>query len=87
MTSQRIKVMLPTGLHARPAGKLAIICTKCNSEVIISVGEKRFDPKSILNIMAAAIKCGTEIVVECTGKTEKEDLKVVIDAIEGGLGE
>lgn len=33
--------------------------------------------------MAAAIQCGTEITVICSGESEREDLKTIIDAIEG----
>jgi len=55
--------------------------------VVIRVGEKSINPKSILMLMAAAIRCGTEITVECSGETEEEDLKRILDAIAGGLGE
>jgi phosphocarrier protein len=87
MVSQKTTVINKSGIHARPAGELAKICSKCASDIIISVGEKRLNPKSILNLMAAAIRCGTEIVVECTGETEKEDLEKILDAIASGLGE
>ena len=43
--------------------------------------------KVFLNIMAAAIKCGTEIEVCCNGETEEEDLNTLIQLIESGLGE
>lgn len=87
MVSQKTTVINESGIHARPASELAKVCSKCDSDIIISVGEKRINPKSILNLMAAAIRCGTDIVVECTGETEKEDLEKIIDAIAGGLGE
>ncbi len=87
MVSQKITVTNASGLHARPAGELAKICSKCNSDITLCVGEKRINPKSILILMSAAIRCGTEIVVECSGETEKEDLATIIEAIAGGLGE
>jgi phosphocarrier protein HPr len=87
MVSQKITVMNASGLHARPAGELVKICSKCKSDIIISVGEKRINPKSILILMSAAIRCGTEIVVECSGESEKEDLETIIKAIADGLGE
>lgn len=43
--------------------------------------------KSILNIMAAGIKCGTEVEVRCDGENEEADLKTLVDLIESGLGE
>lgn len=87
MVSQKITVTNKSGLHARPAGELARITSKCGSDVAIMVGERKVNPKSILNLMAAAIKCGTEIEVICNGTTEEQDLKVITDAIAGGLGE
>ena len=74
MVSQKITIKNPSGLHARPAS-------------IIVYGEKRIQVKSILNIMAAAIKCGTEVELQCTGETEEEDLKTLVTLIESGLGE
>ncbi len=87
MVSQKITVVNKSGIHARPAGMLVQVASKCASDIVIRVGEKRVNPKSILMLMAAAIRCGTEITVECTGETEEEDLKKIIDAIAGGLGE
>lgn len=87
MVSEKVTVNNRSGLHARPASELSKLCMKCSSDIIIKVGEKRINPKSILNIMAAAIRSGTEIIVECTGEKEKEDLEKIIHAIASGLGE
>ena len=87
MVSQKVTVKNASGLHARPASELAKLCSKCNSDIAIVVGEKRINPKSILILMSAAIRSGTEIVVECSGETEQEDLRAIISAIESGLGE
>lgn len=87
MVSQKITVLNKSGIHARPAGELVRVASRCASDVIIRAGEKSVNPKSILMLMSAAIRCGTEITVECSGETEEEDLKIIIDAIAGGLGE
>lgn len=87
MVSRKITVKNETGLHARPAGILAQAAMKCNSEVWILVGERKVQVKSILNLMAAGIKCGTEIELQCHGESEEEDLKNLADLIESGLGE
>lgn len=87
MVSEKITVKNPSGLHLRPAGILSGIASKCASEVTLVKGDKRVNPKSVLVLMAAGIKCQDEITVECSGETEAEDLKTLIDAIAGGLGE
>ena len=53
----------------------------------MNTGAKKVQAKSVLNLMSAAIKCGTEIVVECDGEDEADALKAVVEAIESGLGE
>lgn len=87
MVSQKLIVKNESGLHARPAGILAQAAMKCSSEVWILVGGKKVQVKSILNLMAAGIKCGTEIELQCEGESEAEDLKNLAELIESGLGE
>ncbi len=87
MVSKKVTVCNPSGIHARPASVLVKTTSKCKSNVIILVDNKKIVAKSILNIMAAAIKCGTEIEVQCDGETEVEDLEAVVTLIESGLGE
>lgn len=87
MVSQKVTIKNPSGLHARPASILTQTAGKCKSDVIIVYGEKKIQAKSILNIMAAAIKSGSEIELQCTGETEEQDLKTMVELIESGLGE
>ncbi|MFI3212719.1 MAG: HPr family phosphocarrier protein [Eubacteriales bacterium] len=87
MVSRKVTVSNPSGIHARPASVLVKTTGKCNSNVYIQVGEKKIIAKSILNIMAAAIKCGTEIEVICDGENEVEELETIVALIESGLGE
>lgn len=87
MVSRKITVSNASGLHARPASVLAQAAGKCKSDVKIVVGDKKIEAKSILNIMAAAIKKGTEIELQCDGETEEADLNTLTDLIESGLGE
>lgn len=87
MVSQKVIITNPSGLHARPASVLAQAAGKCKSDVVLLYGSKTIQVKSILNIMAAAIKSGTEVEIQCSGETENEDLKTLVALIESGLGE
>ena len=80
MVSKKVKVVNPSGLHLRPAGVLSQTAMKFKSRTLI-------EAKSVLNVMAAGIKCGTEITVACDGPDEEEALKTITEAIESGLGE
>ena len=87
MVSKTLKVVNPSGLHLRPAGVLSQTSMKFKSDIIIEAGEKRIVAKSVLNVMAAGNKSGTEITLICDGPDEKEALETVARAIEDGLGE
>lgn len=87
MVSQKVIIKNKSGLHARPAGVLVQEAKKCQSEVRIVIGEKVIPLKNILKLMAAGIKCGTEIEVQCEGETEEADLREIVTVIESGLGE
>lgn len=87
MVTQKVTVINPSGLHARPAAVLAKAAAKCKSNVVILCGDKKIQAKSILSIMGAGVKKGAEIEVQCDGETEQEDLKTLVDLIESGLGE
>ena len=87
MISKNLTVVNPSGLHLRPAGVLSQTALKFKSDITIVSGEKKIVAKSVLNVMAAGIKCGTEITLICDGEDEEEAMKTVSQAIESGLGE
>ncbi|MBE5973907.1 MULTISPECIES: HPr family phosphocarrier protein [Lacrimispora] len=87
MLSKSLTVVNPSGLHLRPAGVLSQTAMKFKSDIIIEYGEKRIVAKSVLNVMAAGIKCGAMINVICDGEDEEAAMKTMTEAIESGLGE
>ena len=87
MISKNLTVVNPSGLHLRPAGVLSQTAMKFKSDITIVSGEKKIVAKSVLNVMAAGIKCGTEITLICDGEDEEEAMKTVSQAIESGLDE
>ena len=87
MVEKTLTIKNEAGLHMRPAGEFAKLATKCTTDVKIIHKEKNINAKSVLNIMAAGIKCGDEITIQCDGANETEDLQILVDAVENGLGE
>jgi len=87
MISKTLTVVNPSGLHLRPAGGLFQTAMKLKCDVIIECGEKRIIAKSVLNVMAAGIKSGTEITLICDGEDEAAAMETISQAIESGLGE
>lgn len=87
MVKRRIKVVNPSGLHLRPAGMLCQTSMKFKSRVIILFKDKEINAKSVLNVMASGIKCGSEIDVCCDGDDEEAALEAVCMLIAEGLKE
>ena len=87
MISKNLTVVNPSGLHLRPAGVLSQTAMKFKSDITIVSGEKKIVAKSVLNVMAAGIKCGTEITLICDGEDVQAAMDTLSQAIESGLGE
>ena len=87
MLSRKITIKNPSGLHLRPAGVLSQTAMQFKSNIVIEYGEKRIVAKSVLNVMAAGIKSGTEVNLIVEGEDEEEAMKTLVEAIELGLGE
>ena len=71
----------------RPANVFVTAMTKYQSNINLIVDNKTVNGKSIMNIMAACIKCGTELTVECDGTDEQAMLDEAVSLIESGFGE
>ena len=78
MVSQTTKITNEMGFHMRPANVFVTEMTKYSSNINIITNDKKINGKSIMNIMAACIKYGSEITVECDGPDEKEMLNKAI---------
>jgi phosphocarrier protein len=87
MVNEKVVIVSKSGLHARPANVLIKTAQKFSSKVEIGVNGNKYNAKSLLNILAAGVNCGTEIEVICSGDDEKEACKTVIEVIKDGLGE
>lgn len=87
MVTKRIQVVNPSGLHLRPAGMLCQTAMKFKSKIDILFENKEINAKSVLNVMASGVKCGSDIEIRCEGEDEKEALEAVCLLIQEGLKE
>ena len=87
MVSKETVVIDKMGLHMRPANNFISAMNKYKSDITIDFDGKKINGKSIMNIMAGCIKCGSEITVECDGPDENEMLAAAAKLIESGFGE
>lgn len=71
MVSATVTIHNPQGLHMRPAGLFAKEMDAFQCDVNIVFNGKKINAKSVMNIIASCIKCGSEIEVQCIGADEQ----------------
>ena len=87
MVSAKTKIVSPQGMHMRPAQLFVNTMAAYPCHVNILFGDKNVNAKSIMHLMAACIKQGSEIEIQCCGEQEAEALKAAVELVESGLGE
>ena len=90
MTTIRLMVSNPSGLHARPAALFVRTAGQFGSKVTIAnpvAGRGPVDAKSILSVLTLGVSSGTEIEVSAEGDDAEAALAAIRGAVEGGLGE
>ena len=85
MVSKTVKVIDKMGFHMRPANIFVTEMAKFKSDITLVAGEKEINGKSIMNIMAACIKYGTDFTVKCEGEDEQDMLNKACELIENGM--
>lgn len=87
MVSKLFTITNAQGLHMRPASLFSTAMVKYGCSVTIKFNGNDYNAKSLLNIIAACIKCGSDIEVICDGENENEALAEAAQLIESGFGE
>lgn len=87
MVSKTTEIVNDMGFHMRPANVFVTAMTKYTSDIYIIFNGNKINGKSIMNIMAACIKKGSKITVECDGADEQAMLDEAVQMIDSGFGE
>lgn len=87
MVSKNFTIKNKMGFHMRPAQVFVNAMTKYPCDVTIKFGGRDINAKSIMMIMSACIKCGSEITVVANGEQEAAALDEAAGMIESGFGE
>ena len=87
MVSADLVILNQMGLHMRPAKYLCSAALEYSCRINICRPGGRYNAKSVLSVLAAQVKYGNEITLECDGEDEETALKNLKALILGGLGE
>ena len=87
MVSKKMKVVNSQGFHMRTVTDLVNAMANYDSDVKIIAKGNEINGKSLMAIVAACIKCGDEIEIQCEGSDEEAALNEAADMIGSGFGE
>ncbi len=87
MIEKKFTVRNKSGLHVRPAGVLASAMGKYNCDAKVVYNGGTYNAKSVINVLAAAIKKDAEITLIIDGADEVNAMNEATKLIESGLGE
>lgn len=88
MVTKTVKVVNAQGMHMRPAGELAKEMKKfADCTITLKCGEKTAKASAVMQIMAAGIKCGSEVEIIAEGENEQAALDKAVEMFESGFGE
>ena len=87
MKNKKIIINNKLGLHARAAAKFVRIAAGFQSEIMIHLGNREVNGKSIMGIMMLSAGKGTEINIITIGPDENEAMSSLEDLIINKFGE
>ena len=87
MVSKECTINNELGMHMRPASLLSQMAAKYQSNIIVKHNGKDFNAKSVMLLMTALIKCGSQIEVVCDGPDEEAALAEITAFIDSGMGD
>jgi phosphotransferase system HPr (HPr) family protein len=90
VTTIRLVVRNPSGLHARPAALFVRTAGQFGAKVSVanpSAGKGPVDAKSILSVLTLGVSSGTEIEVSAEGDDAEAAITAISEAVASGLGE
>ncbi|MBR0598255.1 HPr family phosphocarrier protein [Sinanaerobacter chloroacetimidivorans] len=82
MFEKQIIIQNPTGLHARPAAQLTALCKGYTNNITILFGEMKINPKSIIGLLSAGVKKGSEVVIQVEGPDEDKVGNEIVEFLE-----
>ncbi|MCI8342581.1 MAG: HPr family phosphocarrier protein [Firmicutes bacterium] len=77
MIEKKIKIVNPSGMHAKASGQFVSFVYKFKSDVFIISGEREANAKSILNLIMLSLSCGDEILLRVSGKDEETAMEEI----------
>jgi phosphocarrier protein HPr len=77
MRATRVTVNWDDGLHLRSAARLVRLARKFRSKIVLRLGSRVADARSILSILVLSATLGAALYIEASGDDEQEAIQAV----------
>jgi phosphocarrier protein HPr len=83
----QLRIPWKAGLHLRPAALLVRLVKASKSAVLLKVGEKVADARSVLAVLLLCAACGTVVNFEVQGEDEEAVTESLTRVFDGDAGD
>lgn len=84
---ERVRLILPHGIHARPAARLGECARQFEAEIHLLYRDKRGDARSTVALLALGTRLGDELVVQARGSDAEAALAAIVALLGSDMGE
>ncbi|QIR13397.1 glucose PTS transporter subunit IIA [Shewanella aestuarii] len=85
--SDPIRIINPTGIHARPAAAIVTAIKGLNCDVMLEKAGEKANARSVVGLMGLNIGFGDNVTIWARGDDQQQALEQLTHAISTGLGE
>jgi len=78
---KQITVLVPVGLHARPATVAVSAASRFKCDVKVAFKGRSVNMKSIMGVMSLGIPTQSEVTISCDGDDEEDAIKTIEDVL------
>ena len=72
MVSRNMTINIPSGLESRPVALLVQVASQYESKIMVEIGSKQINAKSIMGMMSLGLDEGENLTVVADGVDEEE---------------
>ena len=83
MTHRTVRIVSPEGLKSRPAAAFVAAASRFSSQILVEVGNKKINAKSIMGVLSLGATEGERVHIYARGEDEKEAVAALCGLIEG----
>lgn len=77
MVSKIVTVHSPVGIHLRPAGAMCNLAMEYECKIILKYEDIQANAKSVLSVLGACVKGGSQVELICDGPDEAAALEAL----------